>query len=93
MATYTENYNLKMPSGQDAPDVEDFNTNAEIIDTVLKAIRIIQRMSTAPTIPTKQENCESNTIPCGRQNKRYLSPNRGHLITGIRLRLRRNLVR
>lgn len=37
MATYTENYNLKMPSGQDAPDVEDFNTNAEIIDTVLKA--------------------------------------------------------
>ena len=37
MATYTQNYNLKMPSGQDAPDVEDFNTNAEIIDTVLKA--------------------------------------------------------
>ena len=37
MATYTDNYNLKMPSGQDAPDVEDFNTNAEIIDTVLKA--------------------------------------------------------
>lgn len=37
MATYTENYNLKMPSGQDAPDVEDFNANAEIIDTVLKA--------------------------------------------------------
>lgn len=37
MATYTQNYNLKMPSGQDAPDVEDFNGNAEIIDTVLKA--------------------------------------------------------
>ena len=36
MATYTENYNLKMPSGQDAPDVEDFNTNAEIIDQTLK---------------------------------------------------------
>lgn len=36
MATYTENYNLKMPSGQDAPDVEDFNGNAEIIDQTLK---------------------------------------------------------
>lgn len=36
MATYTENYNLKMPSGQDAPDVEDFNANAEIIDQTLK---------------------------------------------------------
>lgn len=37
MATYTENYNLKMPSGQDAPDVEDFNGNAEIIDKTLDA--------------------------------------------------------
>lgn len=37
MATYTDNYNLKMPSGQDAPDVEDFNGNAEIIDKALGA--------------------------------------------------------
>lgn len=37
MATYTQNYNLKMPSGQDAPDVEDFNGNAEIIDKALDA--------------------------------------------------------
>lgn len=37
MATYTENYNLKMPSGQDAPDVEDFNGNTEIIDKALDA--------------------------------------------------------
>lgn len=37
MATYTEHYNLKMPSGQDAPDVEDFNGNAEIIDKALDA--------------------------------------------------------
>lgn len=35
MATYTQNYNLKMPSGQDVPDVEDFNSNAEIIDNTL----------------------------------------------------------
>lgn len=37
MATYTDNYNLKMPSGQDAPNVEDFNGNAEILDKALDA--------------------------------------------------------
>lgn len=37
MATYTDKYNLKMPSGTDAPNVEDFNENAQIIDKTLYA--------------------------------------------------------
>lgn len=37
MATYTENYALKKPEGIDAPNVEDFNGNADIIDRALGA--------------------------------------------------------
>ena len=35
MATYTPNYNLKKPAQTDFYDVDDFNGNADIIDTVL----------------------------------------------------------
>lgn len=36
MATYTENYSLKLPGGQDPPDIDDINENMEIIDAQLK---------------------------------------------------------
>lgn len=35
MANYTPNYNLKKPSQEDFFDVDDFNSNADIIDTAL----------------------------------------------------------
>lgn len=35
MASYTPNYNLKKPSQDDFFDVDDFNANADIIDTAL----------------------------------------------------------
>lgn len=34
--TYTDNYNLKLPSGQDPPAIEPINQNMEIIDEELK---------------------------------------------------------
>ena len=36
MATYTTNYNLKKPSQNDYYNVEDFNNNADTIDTEIK---------------------------------------------------------
>ena len=38
MAEYTENYNLKKPAQEDFYNVDDFNNNADIIDSQLKAI-------------------------------------------------------
>lgn len=38
MADYTENYNLKKPDRTDFYSVQDFNDNADIIDTALKSI-------------------------------------------------------
>ncbi len=38
MAEYTENYNLKKPAQEDFYNVDDFNDNADIIDSQLKAI-------------------------------------------------------
>ena len=35
MATYTNNYNLKKPAETDFYDIEDFNGNADIIDSAL----------------------------------------------------------
>lgn len=40
MATYTANFNLKKPGQDEFYNVEDFNDNAEIIDTQLKANEI-----------------------------------------------------
>lgn len=37
MATFTTNYNLKKPDGTDFYNIEDFNSNADIIDAQLKA--------------------------------------------------------
>ena len=34
--TYTENFGLRLPSGQDPPDIEPINQNMEIIDNQLK---------------------------------------------------------
>ena len=38
MAEYTENYNLKKPAQEDFYNVDDFNNNADIIDSQLKAV-------------------------------------------------------
>lgn len=38
MATYTTNYNLKKPGQEDFYNVEDFNSNADILDTELKTL-------------------------------------------------------
>ena len=38
MATYTTNYNLKKPAQEDFYNVEDFNSNADILDTELKTL-------------------------------------------------------
>ena len=38
MAEYTENYNLKKPAQEDFYNVEDFNNNADVIDSQLKAV-------------------------------------------------------
>lgn len=35
--TYTENYHLKKPDGEDFIDIEDLNQNMEAIDAQLKA--------------------------------------------------------
>lgn len=39
--TYTENYNLQLPSGQDPPDIEPINQNMEIIDENLKKASLL----------------------------------------------------
>ena len=40
--TYTENFNLLLPGGQDPPDIEPINQNMEIIDEKLgKAILLV----------------------------------------------------
>ena len=36
---YTSNYNLKKPDGTDVVNIEDFNGNADIIDTQLKTLK------------------------------------------------------
>lgn len=36
MATYTDNFNLALPSGQEAPDIEVINMNMEKIDEQMK---------------------------------------------------------
>lgn len=38
MAEYTENYNLKKPAQEDFYNVDDFNNNADIIDSQLKTL-------------------------------------------------------
>ena len=38
MAEYTENYNLKKPAQEDFYNVEDFNNNADIVDSQLKLL-------------------------------------------------------
>ena len=35
----TTNYSLKKPSGADVVNIDDFNYNADILDTEMKAIR------------------------------------------------------
>lgn len=35
---YTKNYNLKKPSEEDFYNVNDFNSNSEIVDTELKKL-------------------------------------------------------
>ena len=38
MAEYTENYNLKKPAQEDFYNVDDFNNNADVIDSQLKTL-------------------------------------------------------
>lgn len=38
MATYTENYNLIKPEGTDFYNIDDFNENADAIDSALKEV-------------------------------------------------------
>lgn len=49
--TYTENYQLKKPGGDDFIDVEDLNENSEKLDAILAGKASIQIGGTEPTGP------------------------------------------
>ena len=49
--TYTENYRLRKPAGEDFIDIEDLNQNMEQLDGVLAGKASIQIGGTEPTGP------------------------------------------